>query len=349
MKISIYNIRRMLIPVVLAGMLTGTGCKKDKQEVTPDKGADYFSRQRFLISTNYNFILFDTCLKAVSLQDTLTQPGPFTTLIPDNAAIQSARIGAVKDGGDISWLALPTDARRLFANHILRGNYSFRSLPLALNQPLPNLDGKNVYVSKYRTGADTVVTVNGVRVKDTDINTSNGQIQVLSGILTTEIYPSLTDLIVNTPPLTFFALAVQRSGLQNLLTNQGTYTVWAPSNDAFLNSGDPKLNSMQALEKADTAVLAALVRRHILPTRNFLLDMSLQSATLDTLRVQNLQREVVRISFKDRWGRVLQNPLVLGKGNKTAVVMYEMGYQNYIINRPAPNGVLHIIAGLLKP
>lgn len=118
-----------------------------------------------------------------------------------------------------------------------------------------------------------------------------------------------------------FATMLQRSGLASILTGEGPFTVFVPTNAAM--SALPPGTVEQLLQPENKSRLAALVTSHILPGK----------VTSDT------------------WAQSPQVGITLG-GDP---VVYAHGPHEQVNNAPviardipATNGVVHVVNGVLK-
>jgi uncharacterized surface protein with fasciclin (FAS1) repeats len=75
---------------------------------------------------------------------------------------------------------------------------------------------------------------------------------------------SIANKIANGPGFTFLNAALQRAGYTTLLDTSKALTVFAPTDDAFKASGFATIAAIQA---ADTAVLRAILRYHVIASR----------------------------------------------------------------------------------
>jgi uncharacterized surface protein with fasciclin (FAS1) repeats len=349
---------------LLAGCCVSVSCKKNNSSPSPvnsQPDSTYFGRQAFIVSINGNFIVLDSALTLLGggLADTLAQPGPYTSFLPDNNALSVSNWGAAS-GNTIYYVSPASDGVKTILSLIVRGAHALRDLPVGRNQLFQSLEGLPLFVSKYVKQGDTLYAVNGTPVLTPDFPTTNGPIEILDGQIPNLVsYATISAYVNSTPELTYLSLALQRSGLDKLLAGTDTLTLLAPSNSAFQSSPDPSLNSIDSLLTADTAKLARVLRCHIIPGRNFLYDFTMQATGMDTLRIPTLLNgETVSLYFQDPYG----NPgyLFLGQGNygpdpnSGAIVpfpagLYSPSYLQYTADRPVGNGVVHELSGLLTP
>ncbi|MDX1933058.1 MAG: fasciclin domain-containing protein [Capsulimonadales bacterium] len=115
------------------------------------------------------------------LKEELRQPGEFTAFIPNNAAF--ADLGDAK----IQELSKPENKAmlaQLLGNHIIKGKYTIDQLKsevkgLSAGKEYPTINGKTVTVKM----AGDVLTINDVRIIETDIPASNAGIHPIGRVI----------------------------------------------------------------------------------------------------------------------------------------------------------------------
>jgi len=206
-----------------------------------------------------------TAVKAAGLVETLSGEGTFTVFAPNNDAF--AKVPAEALGG------LLEDKEALTAvllRHVLPVSVKAGDIP-AGSTVLKTVGGEDITV----TNADGAVTIeaNGVvaTVIATDVLASNGVVHVIDTVLaaapasepaTKEAeLPSIAAAAIATPSLSTLVTAVKAAGLVETLSGEGTFTVFAPTNDAFAKVPAEALGGLLEDKEALTAVLL----RHVLP------------------------------------------------------------------------------------
>jgi uncharacterized surface protein with fasciclin (FAS1) repeats len=319
----------------------------------------YYGRLSFVIKDNATFSNYYSALQQTGYLDTLSAPGPYTVLLPNNDAYK-AGYASSPSGGDLStfiWsIGLPLLSPYV-SYDILRGKFALRSLPLGDNQELPSIMGGKVYVSRYLSGTDTVTTVNGLQVISLDNPASNGLISVISGsIPNPEIYPTVLQVLQTDTSFSIFAAALHRTHLDTLLNGKGSFTVLAPHNSAF--------QPVDSILVADPVKLANLISYHILPGRYFLNDF-LRRQTTDTLQLATMNGTALK--FFARQGGITFFPIgpaapaFYGNGNLQNGSYYPTTifyggfcgpiscYKFNASDLPASNGVVHMLNNILIP
>ncbi len=188
-----------------------------------------------------------------------------TIFAPNNAAFQASGIA---DPAAIRSMSMGT-VRSILLYHVLGFNVPASALVVGKNTAVPTLQGGNVYITK--DGTSSAVSVNNARVTSTDMRAENGLIHTINRVLMPPTQ-NLLEIAQGNPNLTYLVAAATRAAANNpavvsALTSTSTaYTVFAPTNEAFVAAGFPSIASIQA---APAATLAAVVLNHVIPDRAF--------------------------------------------------------------------------------
>lgn len=344
---------------ILVGTVLGlASCQPEVDYLQP---VDY-NRIGYQIADNFNLSVFYAGLIRTGVYETLLQDGPYTALVPSNTAFSQAGYGG---GGAI--LAAPAATVSDLVNyHILDADFELDRLPFLFNQEIRTRGGGHLYVTRWIEEQDTVITINGAQVSTMNVPASNGQLLILDKVLSPNVNTNLTNAIANDERLTLFSEALHRSGVAETLRDRGPYTVFAPSNTAM---GAYGLGTVQAVNQADPAVLANVVRYHIAEDRRFFNDYRLTTEMHDvvvTVLVDILPPLGWWIPFDfpgkggQQFGRMLDGNTVTFKV-ETAIGLEGAPINNFglvditnvfvdVIDSDimAGNGVLHIIDGVLN-
>ncbi len=354
MKISIQNISRLRkrfkqTALICLTVLAATGCKKDNPGDNNNTTSDG-STIKFVLNDNFNFSVINGALAYVGITGTLAKPGPYTFLAPDNNAFILLNMpNPTKSGFDFYTKARLTDLTRYC---ILPQKISFKHEPLVQNKPLLTATGGNVYLTRYLNGTDTVTTINGLKLTSADNAASNGYIQVLPQVPNPETYSKVMDYLHNDTTLTLFAAALHRANLDvSLLAGKDAYTLMAPSNAAFQNSGKLGLNlgvsTLDSIFKADPVKLAAFLKYHIIKDRFFEGDLYRYTVAHPD-GIQTLDGSNVNIGGNPAGFHAIT---FTGRGNQgipAAIARPQSGNQTvYYANIPCGNAVIHIIDRVL--
>ena len=124
------------------------------------------------------------------------------------------------------------------------------------------LNTQPVYVTRT---SDNKVFINGVSVVKADIICTNGVIHQINRLL----FPATGTIVqtaINSPDLSLLVAAVLRASqgstdVASVLSGTGPFTVFAPTNQAFINAGFADVNAINA---ADPNTLTSILTYHVI-------------------------------------------------------------------------------------
>lgn len=208
---------------LLVGLLSFIACSDDEETDPPPTTPSIVE----IATGDANFSTLVSALQRVDLVSTLEQDGPFTVFAPTNQAFTDL-------GVDLSTL---TDAELtdILLYHVLGGVVKSTDLiegsTYASTASTAGPNGTALSIGITKSGSS--VTVNGgSAVTTADIDATNGVVHVIENVLlpldivghasANESFSSLVG-----------ALAASPGDLVNLLSGDGPFTVFAPTNTAF--------------------------------------------------------------------------------------------------------------------
>ncbi|XP_078401415.1 periostin-like isoform X4 [Cetorhinus maximus] len=168
---------------------------------------------------------------------------------------------------DEAWMLLDAEIRDallsnvnvelLNALHYHMVNYRLLTKDMKDGMTVPSMyNDLRILINHYPNG---IVTVNCAKVLYANQIATNGIVHVIDRVITT-VVNSIADVVEGTEELSSFRAAAAASGLFETLSNDGHYTIFAPTNEAF-----DKL-SQDVLERilSDPVALRAMLNYHIL-------------------------------------------------------------------------------------
>ena len=222
-------------------------------------------------------------VQAAGLVDVLSGEGPFTVFAPTEEAFAAALA------------ALGMSAEDLLADtELLTAVLTYHVLPVAAPaEVVVTLDGQSVATvggaEVVISVADGVVMVNDATVVTADIAASNGIIHAIDTVLLPPIdaatepeaeaapepeamdaapdaaeLGTVVDVAVGSGAFPTLVAAVQAAGLVDVLSGEGPFTVFAPTEEAFAAALAALGMSAEDL-LADTELLTAVLTYHVLP------------------------------------------------------------------------------------
>ena len=179
-----------------------------------------------IVVNSEDHTLLEAAVIAAGLVEALSAEGPFTVFAPTDAAI-TALVEALEITAE-DLLALP-DLGEILQYHVVAG--AAMSGDLTDGQEIETLLGENVTVTINADG----VFINDAQVTAADIEAGNGVVHVIDAVLLPPAPETNTvvDVIVNSEDHTLLEAAVIEAGLVEVLSAEGPFTVFAPTDSAI--------------------------------------------------------------------------------------------------------------------
>lgn len=274
-----------------------------------------------IVSNNPKFSILKAAVIRAGLAETLDGNGSFTVFAPDNDAFAAAGLSA----SDIDNLS-PATLQSILLYHTLGTKVNAANVPAGPNAAVETLNENPIYLTINNQG----VFINGVLVKQTDIEANNGVIHVISNVLMPPA-GNIVETAQANENLSFLVAAVLRASegstnVAEVLSSEGPFTVFAPTNQAFIDAGFTDIASIQA---ADPDTLTSILTYHVIGTRAFSSDL------VDGAILTTLNGGTIEVGLNN-------GATVLGNSNTNP--------SNIIaVNILTTNGVVHLIDSVLLP
>ena len=262
--------------------------------------------------------------------------GNYTVFAPTNAAF--ARLG-LNNAEDLAALYTPFLRSTLFY-HVFSGTLPGSDLTAGKMSASAQGLTRRIIVR-----ADGSRYVNGSKILGTDVRAANGLIHPIDKVLLAtggNIVESALALknaqVFVKPELTFLVAAVIKCNLAGALSAAGPYTVFAPTDKAFIDAGIPSVDAINNMTPAQVQGLTSILLNHVLANSS--------GATLGNRFTPELPEGTSVTALGGR-------PLLLGAF--TNGVLTVKGATNTIpANMVIPdvqctNGVVHVIDRVLLP
>ena len=309
-------IRKSALIVTVAATTLFTACKKDDPVIEGPKSI------AALVTANSNFSLLKAALIRANLVSTLDGTGTFTVFAPNNDAFVAAGLDTEAKINNTPIATLD----QILRYHVLGSTVTAGQISASNNTAIKSISDVNLFVTKNTTG----VFINGASVVQADVLASNGVIHVINTVL----MPPSGNIVATAQAdanFTYLVAAVLRAseGSTNVaavLSGAGPLTVFAPTNQAFINAGYPTIASIQA---ASPATLTSILTYHVLSGRVLSSDLS------EGLQPTTVNGEKLTITLSG-------GAKVKGKTNTTASSITKA---NFVTT----NGVIHVIDQVLLP
>ena len=263
-------------------------CSKDDEEQT---GGDETSETQLnIVETAQGNDALSSLVAALATADlnddsdlieTLSGDGPFTVFAPTNDAF-TALLGSL-DGFDSLEDFDTEEERALLATilqyHVVAG-VAAASTDLSDGQTIETVQGENVTVSINDGVFIGDATDTDAEVVVPNVNASNGIVHVINKVLLPQevldalnppMEDSLVDIVVATEALSLLEGAVIKAGLVDTLSGDGPFTVFAPTDDAFITLLGILGDDYSSLDDFDTEEEIDLLRNillyHVIPAQ----------------------------------------------------------------------------------
>ncbi|MDF4222438.1 fasciclin domain-containing protein [Maribacter sp. M208] len=301
------------------------------------------------VATDDLSLLVEALIQAdAGLVETLNSEGPFTVFAPTNAAFVALLetlgddFNSVADFDTDEEKALLT---KILTYHVVAGVSAY-STDLSNGQVIETVQGETISIALTDNGVEIMdATETNANVALADVAATNGVVHVIDKvILPQEVLDMLAamslrtivEIAVDTDDLSVLvdALGQADAGLVETLSGDGPFTVFAPTNDAFvalLDALGENYNSIADFDtEAEKELLTTILTFHVVSgTAAFSTDLS------DGQAIATVQGENVGINIKDGTVHVED-----ASEDNASVVIADV---------EASNGVVHVINKVLLP
>lgn len=242
----------------------------------------------------------------------------------------------------------PTAAADLLKFHVVSGSEIKAADIAAGTTAITTARSANNKAFVTKSGAN--VTINNARVTTADVDASNGVIHIIDAVLT----PPVGDIIAvatsatNAPNFGILAAALTKADLITTLQGSGPFTVFAPTDDAFLTLlrsaaffNNPDLTEAQVIEYINTSTssstplslttLTQVLLYHVVPASGYSINLS-NNQVLTTVKTDAPKTVTIGIG---------SSVTVDGSASDPSTVT--------AANISATNGVIHVIDKVLLP
>ena len=234
------------------------------------------------IATDDLSILVDALVAAnAGLVETLSGEGPFTVFAPTNEAF----VGLLNILGDDYNALSDFDTQeeidllvKILTYHVVAGTEAFKA-DLSDGQSIPTVNGASVGISLKNNTVHVVdATADNATVVIEDVDASNGVVHVINKVLLPQEAvdfvaamqtPNIVELAQSVDDLSLLvdALIQADAGLVEVLSGEGPFTVFAPTNKAFedlLHALGSNYNSLEDFDTpAEKELLAKILTYHV--------------------------------------------------------------------------------------
>jgi len=300
--------------ISLIALITLSSCEKDDPAPKPTKNVVELAQATSTLST------LVTAVTAAQLAATLQSTGPFTVFAPTDAAFAKLDEGVL----DIL-IANPDLLAEVLKYHVVSGKNLAADLTSGSVQTL--LTGKSINV----TVSGGMVTLNGTATVTTaNVDATNGVVHIIDEVLLPEGFElpkkSIVEIASETPSLSILVEALTMfPSLVTALSGDGSYTVFAPTNDAFVALLG--VTGQTGLSNIPESVIERLLKYHVIA-----------GASLMSTDLSDGQMAATLLGENDK---------VTVDINSSSVKIN--GANVTLANVEASNGIVHIVDAVLVP
>ncbi len=326
MKISM-NIQSIKTHWVLALLLlfsiSFTACDEDSDD-TPSPSQDITE----LAQSDSRFTSLVAALTQANLVSTLQGAGPFTVFAPTNNAFSTF----LSDNNFASLDEVPGDVlSAVLLNHVVAGKALSTDLATGYLSTSATEASTNNPLSAY-VDLSSGVKINGIStVEQADLEASNGVIHAVDAVIG---LPTVVTHALANAGFTSLVAALTRqdhtTDYVSILSGNGPFTVFAPTNDAFQALLDSNTD-WNSLDDIPLATLEAVLNYHVVSGANVLSSALTDGQTVTT--ISNDATFTINISGSD--------VSITDAQNRTSNII--------ATDVQGVNGVVHVVDGVLLP
>jgi transforming growth factor-beta-induced protein len=260
------------------------------------------------VSAN-SFSTLVAAVKAAGLVETLKGDGPFTVFAPTDEAF------AKLPKATLNSLLLPENKDKLsqiLTYHVVPGRLT--ATDVLRKKVFRSAQGQPLFI----TNKSENPMINKANIVKTDIRCSNGIIHVIDTVI---LPPSknqdIVDTLVSKGPFNTLVAAVKAANLVDTLKGSGTFTVFAPTDEAFAKLPSGTLESLLKPENKKT--LTDILTYHVVSGK------AMADDVIKTQAAKTVQGQSIQIAPTLDGARVIQMDI------------------------PCSNGVIHVIDTVILP
>ncbi|MFN0174983.1 MAG: fasciclin domain-containing protein [Saprospiraceae bacterium] len=245
--------------LALSAAILFTACKDDDDPTTPKNIVETAQATSDLSS-------LVAALSRAGLVDALNAPGPFTVFAPTNAAFSTFL--SANGFATLEDVPLPV-LQQILLNHVVSGEIRAAGVPTeGYVKTLATFGTSNLSLLA-QNNASGVSLNKDVKVTTADVLTSNGVVHIVDKVIA---LPTVVNHALNNSNFSILVAALTRPSLGvdyvGLLSGEGPFTVFAPTNAAFAALLTEL--GLSSLDQVDDATLNAVLQYHVVNGANVL-------------------------------------------------------------------------------
>ncbi|MEK6477397.1 fasciclin domain-containing protein [Catalinimonas sp. 4WD22] len=309
-KNRIFRVLSILLALSMGVVLMS--CEDDEEDIIDNGESNLTIYEE--IAESPDFTLLAAAIDKANLTDQLNSEGSFTLLAPSDNAFISAGITNL-DNYSADELA------NILEYHVI--NEELLIEDFVTSEEEETLNG-TLYV--IPTEQSIYLNANAQFVRPVNVDATNGVIHVVDNVLE-EPQSTVADIIGDDEDLAILQQAIAQAGISDVLTQEGPYTIFAPTDAAFEKLFDEL--GVSSLAELSNDQLTNILQYHVIEDRTF--SPELEAGSQSTLLGENFT-----ITFDNAILLVDDNDIT-----ENAVVVAG--------DRLGNNGVVHYIDEVMLP
>jgi uncharacterized surface protein with fasciclin (FAS1) repeats len=201
------------------------------------------------VKNNYEMRLFYAALEKTGYAATLNGTGPFTVLVPTDAAFNGLGIYNASDFDKMNADSL----KKVIGYHLLPRRLNVNDIPAnGIDVRYATLEGSELYTSRASSdingGSVNELYFGGAEVIRQNVALANGTLHVLDNVMKPGFEKTVQQWLAGHPDYSVFVSGLKKFKLWDQLAVNGPFTIFAPDNKALENVGitGASLNEMDA-------------------------------------------------------------------------------------------------------
>ncbi len=253
-------IKKTVLLMGLASVFFLSSCDKDDDDTPALQSITQ------IVVNSPDFTILEAAVVKAELATILETTPNLTVFAPNDAAFTAAGITLAVVNSKTK-----AELQALLGYHVLTSLVPSSGVPAGPNAEVTTYSAGKIYATRNANG----VFINGVKVVTADVAAKNGIIHIVDRV----IVPPAGNIVATaqaTPALSYLVAAVLRAdasgtSISGALSAAGPLTVFAPTNQAFIDAGFPTIASIQA---ADPNTLKNILLYHVIGSRVYSSDLT---------------------------------------------------------------------------
>ncbi len=228
-KLTSFLTRTLSVTLMTATVFTAINCDDDDDNTPAQQNVLEIA----IANADFDVLEAAAVKAGTSVTNVLSGSTQITVFAPTDAAFITY-LGVANEAAAITAVngLSSAAAADLLTYHVIAGT-EIKSGPLAAGTTAVTT-ARAANNKAYVTKAGSVVTINNARVTTADVDASNGVIHIIDAVLTPPTGDIVEIAVASAPEFQILAAALTQADLITTLKTAGPFTVFAPTDDAFL-------------------------------------------------------------------------------------------------------------------